>query len=457
MSSKPSSSFNLWLFSALGLAAVVGILQWGIEEHIWSAAPEIKATLRWTVLALSGVWTLRRNKLTAWIFWSMLVGMELGFDWPDVGSHLKVISSAFLKLVKSIIAPLLFGTLVVGIAGHSDMKQVGRMGWKALLYFEIVTTLALGVGLLAINISGAGFGFSAAGSSMVDVGKAPEPQKWDDIILHIFPENIAKSVAEGQILQVVIFSVLFGLALSQVKGTAKARVLGFAEGLSEVMFAFTGLVMKAAPLGVGAAMAYTTAVMGLGVMKPLFSLLVTLYAALVVFVLGVLLPIARLVGVPIHQFLQAITEPVSLAFATASSEAALPKAMERMEGMGVPRSVVSFVMPTGYSFNLDGTTLYLSLASVFVAQACGVNLSIGDQLLMCFTLMLTSKGVAGVRSASFVILMGTVSSFAYLGLRPEPAFALLAIDALMDMARTAINVVGNCLATYAVARWEKLI
>jgi proton glutamate symport protein len=413
--------------------------------------PILPAAARWLALAaLAGTFAPRRS-LTLWIVLSMLVGIELGYDAPGVAVPLKVLSDAFLRLVKSIIAPLVFATLVVGIAGHANLKQVGRMGLKALVYFEVVTTFALFIGLAAINLTKAGVGVAQTATGETEALQPAAHQTAADIILHIFPENIAKSVAEGQVLQVVIFAIIFAIGLSLSPEPARRRMLGFCESLSEVMFKFTNVVMYFAPLGVGGALAYTVGKMGLAPLKNAAFLLFTLYGALIAFVLLVLLPVAMLARLPIRRFVAAVAEPVSIAFATTSSEAALPRAMEAMEGIGVPRRIVAFVMPTGYSFNLDGTTLYLSLAAVFVAQAAGVPLSFGQQLLMVFTLMLTSKGVAGVPRASLVILLATVASF---NLPAWPVFIILGIDALMDMARTAVNVLGNCLASAVVARWE---
>jgi proton glutamate symport protein len=360
------------------------------------------------------------------------------------------LSSAFLKLIKTIIAPLLFGTLVVGIAGHSNIKQVGRMGWKSLVYFEIVTTLALFVGLAAINFTRAGEGIVLSAASTDEI-KAPAKQSAGDIFLHIFPENIAKSVAEGQVLQIVLFSILFAIGLAMVEEKKRKPMIDFAESLSETMFKFTNVVMYLAPVGVGAAIAYTIGSMGFGILLNLLKLLLTLYGALIAFILLVLVPVGLIIKLPFKKFIKVISKPVSIAFATTSSEAALPAAMESMEKLGVPRKIVSFVMPTGYSFNLDGTTLYLSLAGIFVAQAAGIELTLWQQLVMIFTLMLTSKGVAGVPRASLVILLGTVAAF---DLPAEPVFAILGIDALMDMARTSVNVIGNCLASVVVAKWE---
>ena len=405
---------------------------------------------RWMAIAVLCAFAAQRRTLTAWIVVAMFAGGEVGHDFPASAENLQLLSKIFLQLIKTIIAPLILATLVVGIAGHSNVKQVGRMGIKALVYFEVVTTLALFIGLGAINLSRAGVGVhmdAGPGAVLPPVAR----QSAADIILHVFPENIARSVAEGQVLQVVVFAVIFGVALALVGEARRRPMLAFMESLSETMFKFTNIVMLLAPLGVFGAMAYTVGKMGLAVLLPLFKLLLTFYAALVALVLLVLLPIALLARVPLRRFLRAIAEPVSIAFATASSEAALPRAMESMEALGVSRQVVAFVMPTGYSFNLDGSTLYLSLGAIFVAQAAGIPLTFGQQLLMVFTLMLTSKGVAGVPRSSLVILMGAAASF---NLPAWPIFLILGIDQLMDMARTAVNVAGNCLATVVVAKWE---
>ena len=414
--------------------------------------PDIALTFfRWLAAASLILYSIKRKSLTTWILISMVIGASIGHDFPDIAVKLQVLSKVFLKMIKSIVAPLLFATLVYGIAGHADLKQVGRMGWKSIVYFEIVTTIALFIGLAAINISKAGVGIQPPKTMHEALEEVP-PQSFNDIILHIFPENFAKSVAEGQILQIVIFSIVFGIALALVREDKRMPMLNFTESLAEVMFKFTNIVMYFAPVGVGAAIAYTVGHMGLGILVNLIQLLATLYAALIVFLLCVLLPIALLTGVPIKKFMQAIAGPISIAFATTSSEAALPRAMENLELLGVPRKIVAFVLPTGYSFNLDGTTLYLSLASIFVAQAAGMHLSFGQQLLIVFTLMLTSKGVAGVPRASLVILLGTAASF---GMPVWPIFIILGIDELMDMARTSINVIGNCLAAVVIAKWEK--
>jgi len=407
--------------------------------------------LRSLVVAALILLAVRRRSLTTWILVSMVAGATFGHDFPQVAIQLRILSQIFIRLIRTIIAPLLFATLVVGIAGHGNLKQVGRMGVKALVYFEIVTTIALLIGWAAITISRAGVGINLPPPPPGEQIARPVAQTWQDVVLHIFPENIAKSIADGEVLQIVVFSVMFGVALALLPEAKRRPLLTFSESLAEAMFKFTNIVMLFAPIGVGAAIAYTVGHMGIGILVNLIKLLLTLYAALIVFILVVLLPVAFIARVPIRRFAAAVAEPCSIAFATTSSEAALPRAMEAMERLGVPRQIVAFVIPTGYSFNLDGTTLYLSLASIFVAQAAGIEMSIGQQFAMLLTLMLTSKGVAGVPRASLVILLGTLSSF---NLPVEPVFIILGIDELMDMARTMTNVLGNCLATVVIARWE---
>lgn len=444
-----------------------------------------------------------------------------GLETQTLLSFIRSLSTLFLNLIKSIIAPLIFATLVVGISGTGDIKQVGRIGAKSLLYFEIVTTLALVIGLAAVNITRPGEGVSLAGvakgedkavlaqkaqtlskeaseaakkaeelraRSATDAAAAAEaeaqsalaaqkaadaataaakgltapeppakPQSFGDIIAHLSPTSIIKAMAEGDVLQIVIFSVIFALAVTAIGKKARA-VVDWCQSLADIMFKFTEYVMKFAPVGVGAAMAYTIAhnEQGLGVLKNLGALVLTLYGALIVFSALVLLPIAIMFKVPLRDFFNAVKTPASIAFATTSSESALPKAMENLARLGVPRRIVGFVLPTGYSFNLDGTTLYLALAAIFVAQASGSEMAEfsthwPQQILMIATLMLTSKGVAGVPRASLVILLGTLASF---NLPVEGVILILGVDELMDMARTMINVIGNCLATVVIAKWE---
>lgn len=416
-----------------------------------------------SVIRLAGILVLfyisfKRKKLSIWIFTSMLLGIEVGITFPAFGLEMERLGTIFLRLVKTLVAPLIIATLIIGIAGHSNIKQLGRMGLKSIIYFEIVTTFALVIGLFAINISKAGEGVNvevreADKAKSEILLKQTDTAHQRDHFVEIFPENIAKSIANNEILQVVVFSIIFAIGLGMVeKESAKASMLSFFDGLSEVMFKFTDIIMYFAPLAVFGALAATIAKSGIDILFNLMQLVLTLYVALIAFVAVVLIPIALLNKINIKEFWKAIQEPVSLAFATASSEAALPKAMENLEKFGVSKKVVGFVLPTGYSFNLDGTTLYLSLATVFVAQMCGVNMTIGEQIGICLMLMLTSKGVAGVRGASFVILAGAAATIE--GVTVEKVSVILAVDALMDMARTSINVIGNCLATVVIAKSE---
>ena len=435
------------LLTALFVAAAVGIAR---HSGVSGISAGVFQGVRWIAIGLLAAYALAQGSLTAWILVGLAAGAELGHDAPAFAMKFQVLGTIFLRLIKVILAPLLFGTLVVGIAGHADIRKVGRMGIKAIVYFEIVSTIAIFIGLAAINISRAGVGIQLPASAS-ETAPPVVPRTATDLILNVFPENIAKSVAEGQVLQVVVFSILFGIALAMVPEEKRKPLVAFAESLSETMFKFTNIVMLAAPLGVFGSIAYTVGHMGLGVLLPLLKLLATMYVALVAFVVFVLWPIAYFRKVPIPRFSQAAAEPVTIAFATASSEAALPRAMENMETLGVPRSIVAFVLPTGYSFNLDGSSLYQSLALIFMAQAAGIHLTLGQQVLMMITLLLSSKGTAGVARASLVIVLATATQF---NLPIEPFFLLFGIDQLMDMPRTAVNVLGNCLATVVVAGWE---
>ena len=418
------------------------------------------AVLRVAGIVLAAVWA--RRSLTAWIFVAMLAGVELGVDAPGLAVQSKVFSDIFLRLIRMIVAPLILGTLVTGIAGHGSLRQVGRIGVKSLVYFEVVTTLALLIGVVAINLSKAGVGLavSAAPNVAATASNALTPAStnttvaehgWQSFLLNAFPENIAKSIADNQILQVAVFAVLLGIALSMLTEERRRPLLELAESVTAAMFAITNIVMYVAPLGVGGALAYTVGERGLAVLLPLAKLLGTLYGALAAFLLLVLLPAALLFRVPLRAFVEAVAEPATIGFATSTSEAALPSAMEEMELFGVPRRIVSFVIPAGYSFNLAGSAVYLALASIFVAQAAGMRMSVGAQLAMVFTLMLTSKGVAGVPRATLVVLLATASTFR---LPTEPIFLILGVDAFADMGRTAVNVIGNCLAAAVVARSE---
>jgi proton glutamate symport protein len=446
MQKTESKRENIALLTAAALACLA-FAYWRIAGE---SASLVFPALRWAALATLIAYGSFKRTLTAWIFIAMLLGAEIGHDFPNVATNLRVLAMIFLRLIKTIIAPLVFATLVVGIAGHSNLRQVGRLGLRSIIYFEIVTTIAIFLGLGAINLTKAGVGVNLPPAPAAE-GPPAGKLSVEETILHVFPENIARAIADNAVLQVVVFSLIFAVALAMVSAPKRAVMLGFCDSLAETMFKFTNIVMYMAPIGVGAAVAYTVAHTGVGIVATLLKLVLTLYAALLVFVFAVLLPIALFFRVPLKRFVKAALEPVTIAFATSSSEAALPSAMEAMESIGVPRQIVAFVIPTGYSFNLDGSSLYLSVAAIFVAQVGGIHLSLGKQLLLMLTLMLTSKGVAGVSRASLVILLASATS---LGLPIEPVFLLLGVDQLLDMARTAVNVLGNCLATVVMAKWD---
>ncbi len=391
--------------------------------------------------------TLKSISLTSWIFIAMAAGIGLGVAAPDFAKELSPVSRVFLNLIKSIIAPLVFATLVYGIAGTGSAKAMGRIGGKAILYFEVVTTIALFIGLAAVNLVKPGVGVNLPTEKAT---LAANKVTLSGMLDHTFPTSIIEAMSKGEVLQIVVFAFIFGTACISIGPKAKT-VVDWCKSLSDIMFEYTKYIMYFAPFGVGAAMAVTIGSKGIGVLFNLGQLIATLFVSLVIFVVVVLGAVVFLFKIPLKRFIQAVKDPYILAFSTASSEAALPQAMENMERFGVPKHIVSFVLPTGYSFNLDGTTLYLSLASVFVAQAAGVDMSFGQQLVMMLTLMLTSKGVAAVPRASMVVLSGTLSSF---NLPLEGVALLLGVDTIMDMARTSVNLLGNCLATAAVARWE---
>jgi len=401
-----------------------------------------------------------RPSLTTQILIGLVVGILIGWLYPDWGNKIYFLRDIFINLIKSIIAPLIFSTIVIGIAGAGALKKVGRMGFKALIFFEIATTAALFIGLTVVNLMKPGIGVTLTGGNtdIVKIISDSHPRTFVETLVHAVPSSVVDAMVRGDVLQIVVFSVIFALAVSAVGERGQPIVRAMAS-LAQVMFTFTNYVMMFAPVGVGAAMAHTVASQGLGVLTNLGKLILSLYIALVVFVMivfGLSLFIAK---IPWRQFMRAIREPAALAFATTSSESALPKAMESMERFGVPPHIVGFVMPTGYSFNLTGSTLYLAMASVFVAQAAettmGWHMSLGQQVTMMLTLMLTSKGVAGVPRSSLVILLATLNSFIPGGLGPIGIAVIFGVDELMDMGRTSVNVIGNCLATVVVARWEK--
>jgi len=468
----------LW-FALLSVAAVAGLhfLPQLIGMFI---EPQVLTGARWWAVGALCIYGWQKRSLNTWILLSMVIGFEVGLDMGKAAKDFDVLSSIFIRMIKTVVGPLLFSTLVIAIAGQENAKQMGRIAVKAFTYFLAATSIALVVGLLAINYTNAGAGIQRettevvkvpADSLMATIGlKKNEVQfeynskvvsikpsatqlDWKYTLLHTFPENAAKMMYENAILQIVVFSLFFGLGLRQVEGHHRETMIYWCESLSEVMFKFVGLVMYFAPFAVGGALASTIGDKGLGVLSNMAKLLGTLYAALFVFILLVFIPVMLFFRIPIKKFFNAIYEPTSLAFATASSEAALPQAMKAMEKFGVPRKIVSFVIPTGYSFNLDGSTLYLALASIFCAQAAGImdQFTWDKQLIMMGTLLLTSKGVAAVPRASLVILTATVGQF---GIPEWPIAVILGVDALMDMGRTSVNLMGNCLASAVVARWE---
>jgi proton glutamate symport protein len=401
---------------------------------------------------------MKKPSSTQWIVISMVVGVALGYffpaaHYPGIATAEKAASSIFLRMIKSLIVPLIFGTLVVGIAGHGDdMKRVGRLALRSIVYFEIVTTIALAIGLIAVNIVKPGIGVSIAAAT-ADKGAelAKTEISFTSMVEHTVPQSFFESAASNQVLQVVFFAILFAVALARVQGRHKQVMLDFCDSLAEVMFKFTALVMGFAPWGIGGAIAMTVSTSGLSVLRNLAVLVGTLYGACIVFVLLVYVPIAVMARIPVRAFWNAVKEPSLIAFSTASGEAALPLAMERLEEFGLPKRIIAFVLPTGYSFNLAGSTLYLAVAAVFAAQAAGIDMPVSQQVLMMLTLMLTSKGVAAVPRAALVILSGALTMF---GLPLQVVAVLLGVDALLDMARTVVNLLGNCLATAVMARWE---
>jgi proton glutamate symport protein len=436
------------------ILAIAGTALWAAGATVGlNGFSQAAVLLRVTALALFAVATALRSSLLSWTLLAMLGGIELGLDAPGVAVQSRFLGDLFLRLIRMIISPLLFATITTGIAGHGQLRSIGRVAVKALVYFEIVTTLGLIIGVVAMYLSGAGWGIALPAAQMAIPG-AQVVQTWQQILLNIFPENIAQAVAQNQILQVAIFSVLFGIALALLPDSKRAPLLTVLQALADTMFRLTRIVMLMAPVAAGAALAYTVGGMGLRAMLPLAKLGVTYYLALVAFTLLVQIPSLLLFRIPLRKFIAAVSEPASIGFATTTSEAALPLAMERMEEFGAPRWIVSFVIPAGYSFNMTGSSVYLSMAAVFCAQASGIHLSVGGLIAMFAVLMLASKGVAGVPRAVLVVLLATASA---IHLPTAPILLILGIDTLMDMGRTLMNVVGNCIAAAIIARSEGVL
>ena len=394
-----------------------------------------------------------RNTLTAWTFFAIVAGAELGADAPGAAVHLHVLAEIFLRLVRVIVAPLILGTLTTGIAGHGQLRSLGRVALKTLVYFEVVTTLALLLGAVAINLSRAGEGVTVPTALLAQEGPANTITHpgFESFLLNAFPENLVSAIGQNQILQVAVFSILFGVALALLPAEKREPLLAVLNSLTATMFQMTKIIMYMAPVAAGAALSYTVGSMGISTLMPLAKLVLTFYGAALALVLLVFVPVMLLARIPLRRFLNAVSEPTAIGFATSTSESALPLAMERMEEFGVPRWVVSFVIPSGYSFNMDGASLYLSIASIFAAQVAGIHLTFWQQAVMLLTLMLTSKGIAGVPRATLMILLATAASF---HLPSAPILMILGVDALIDMGRTALNVIGNCLAAAVVGRWE---
>jgi proton glutamate symport protein len=442
--SIPRRLFPLTLASVLFMVSGVLLASRGM-------APTVAMTLRWAGLVVYLPILLKRRSLMMWTFYAMVAGIEFGADFPRIAAETHFLGDLFLRLIRVIVAPLIFATITTGIAGHNHLRGVGRVAVKALVYFEVVTTLGLLIGIAAIDISRAGVGVVLPAVAQVAPVPITAEPGWQQLLLNIFPENIALAVAQNQILQVAIFSIAFGIALAKLPEEKRAPLVNVLQSLADTMLGMTRIVMYAAPIAAGAALAYTVGGMGIATLVPLLKLVATYYTALAAFVLLVLLPILLLARIPLRQFIAAVGEPAAIGFATTTSEAALPLAMQRMEAFGVPRWIVSFVIPAGYSFNMGGSSIYLSMAAIFAAQAAGVHLSLGQQFLMLGTLLLTSKGVAGVPRAVLVILLATANS---LHIPSAPILMILGVDTLMDMGRTSMNVVGNCMAAAIVARWE---
>ncbi len=439
-----------WLVAVLAVSAVA--LWCTGAAALWAGHTYSGIVLRGLALLLAAILLLRKPSLLAWTFFFMLAGVEVGLDFPRIAAQSQLPGDLFLRLVRMAVAPLILTSIPAGIAAHDHLRSVGRVALKAIIFFEVVTTAGLIIGSVTESISGAGWGIALhLQSASPTLASQQGPHGWQQTFLNIFPENIAQAIAENQLLQIVVFALLFGIALASLPQKNRAPLVNLLQGVADTIFQMVRILMYLAPLAAGSAMAFTVGRMGLAALVPLAKLVLTCYIALLVFTLLVLLPALFIFRVPIRRFSLAAGEPVAIGFATTTSEAALPLAMERMEEFGVPRWIASFVIPLGYSFNMCGSSVYISLAAVFAAQAAGIHLTLGQQVVMLGTLALASKGMAGVPRAVFVILLATASS---VHLPTEPILMILGVDTIMDMGRTAVNVLGNCAASAVIARSE---
>jgi proton glutamate symport protein len=433
---------------------IAGMAIWIAGASLFFAGNHaIALALRSVGLAVFAFATLRKPSLMLWTFLAMLAGVELGLDAPHIATQLRFFGDLFLRLVRTIVAPLIFATITTGIAGHNELRSVGRIAIKSLILFEVITTLGLIIGAVVMNLSGAGWGVVVPHAAEAAPALAQTVQTWQQVVLNFIPENIAQAVAQNQILQIAVFSVFFGCALAALPEKKRAPLLPVLQALSDVMFQMTRLIMYLAPLAAGGAIAYSVAGSGLTTLLALGKLVLAFYLATAAFSLLVLLPTLRIFRIPVRRFIAAVGEPAAIGFATTTSEAALPLAMERMQEFGVPGWIVSFVIPAGYSFNMTGSSVYLSMATLFAAQAAGIHLSISRQIAILAVLMLASKGVAGVPRAVLVVLLTTASA---VQIPTAPILLILGVDTLIDMGRTMINVVGNCLSSAVIARSENV-
>ncbi|MBC8014888.1 MAG: cation:dicarboxylase symporter family transporter [Sporomusaceae bacterium] len=390
--------------------------------------------------------------LSSQIFIALILGVVFGYIFPTYGQALKPVGDTFIRMIKMIVVPLIFSSLIMGIAGTGDFKKLGRLGAKAIIWFEIATTLALFVGMVVANVfePGAGVAMATGADTTTVAAAAKKTIDMTQMVVNIVPTNVIDAMGRGDMLQIILFSTFFGVAAAHM-GEKGKPVVTLAVSVAEIMFQFTNYVMRLAPIGVFALIAFTVGKFGLGMLIPLAKLIGSLYFALVAFLVLLVGSASLVLRINFFHLIRAIKEPILIAFSTASSEAALPIAMEKLEQFGVPKHIVTFVLPTGYTFNLDGSTLYSALAVIFIAQVYNIDFPIATQLIMLLTLMMSTKGIAAVPGASLIVIAGTAAAF---GLPVEGIGIILGVDRILDMARTACNLVGNCVAAVVVARWE---